>query len=107
MKKSAPAADGKQLVMIVDDEPDMLLMLKRVVTRQCGCEVIPASTGLMALRELETCRPDVVVTDIKMPDLDGLLLLKKITELDKTISVIIMTGYGTIEMAVQALKDGA
>ncbi|MBI4794041.1 MAG: sigma-54-dependent Fis family transcriptional regulator [Deltaproteobacteria bacterium] len=108
MKKSAaaPAAD-KQLVMIVDDEPDMLLMLKRVVTRQCGCEVILASTGLAALRELESCRPDVVVTDIKMPDLDGLHLLKKITELDKTISVIIMTGYGTIEMAVQALKDGA
>ncbi|MBI5557503.1 MAG: sigma-54-dependent Fis family transcriptional regulator [Deltaproteobacteria bacterium] len=109
MKKPAspPLPAGKQLVMIVDDEPDMLHMLKLVVARECDCEVILASTGRMALKELEHCRPDVVVTDIKMPDLDGLLLLKKITELDKTISVIIMTGYGTIEMAVQALKDGA
>ncbi len=42
-----------------------------------------------------------------MPDLDGLELLKRITSLDSTITTIIMTGYGTIEMAVQALKDGA
>ncbi|RJX20831.1 MAG: sigma-54-dependent Fis family transcriptional regulator [Desulfobulbus sp.] len=109
MKKldPAPAAHGKQLVLIVDDEPDMLHMLKLVVARQCDCEVILASSGRMALKELESNRPDVVVTDIKMPDLDGLQLLKKINSLDSTISVIIMTGYGTIEMAVQALKDGA
>lgn len=103
----APVTDSKQLVLIVDDEPDMLNMLKLVVARQCGCEVILASSGRLALEKLESCRPDVVVTDIKMPDLDGLQLLKKIVELDSTISVIIMTGYGTIEMAVQALKDGA
>ncbi|MHB8810773.1 MAG: sigma-54-dependent transcriptional regulator [Desulfobulbaceae bacterium] len=109
MKKAepSPATAGKQLVLIVDDEPDMLQMLKLVVARQCDCDVILASTGLMALKELESNRPDVVVTDIKMPDLDGLHLLKEISELDNTISVIIMTGYGTIEMAVQALKDGA
>ena len=109
MKKTepSPVTAGKQLVMIVDDEPDMLQMLKLVVARQCDCDVILATTGLTALKELENNRPDVVVTDIKMPDLDGLLLLKKIVELDSTISVIIMTGYGTIEMAVQALKDGA
>jgi DNA-binding NtrC family response regulator len=109
MKKtdSSPVTDGKQLVMIVDDEPDMLNMLKLVVARQCDCEVVLAATGLMALKELKNCRPDVVVTDIKMPDMDGLLLLKKINELDSTISVIVMTGYGSIEMAVQALKDGA
>jgi DNA-binding NtrC family response regulator len=109
MKKSPaePVSKVKALVMIVDDEPDMLQMLQRVVARQCDCDVVSASTGLMALKELENCRPDVVVTDIKMPDLDGLQLLKKIVALDSTISVIIMTGYGTIEMAVQALKDGA
>ena len=60
-----------------------------------------------ALQQLAAVRPDVVVTDIKMPDVDGLTLLKKIGELDPTVSVVIMTGYGTIDMAVQALKDGA
>lgn len=100
-------SDGKPLVLLVDDEPDMLKMLSIVVRRQCQCDVILASTGAMAIKEMESHSPDVVVTDIKMPDLDGLILLKKIRELDETISVIIMTGYGTIEMAVQALKDGA
>ncbi len=105
--ESLPVPDDKQLVMLVDDEPDMLHMLKLVLSRQCNCDTILATSGRNALKELEKHKPDVVVTDIKMPDLDGLLLLKKIMELDSTISVIIMTGYGTIEMAVQALKDGA
>lgn len=106
-KEPLPGNGRKPLVLIVDDERDMLNMLKLVVARQCDCEVMLATTGRMALTALESRRPDVVVTDIKMPDLDGLGLLKKVIELDDTISVIVMTGYGTIEMAVQALKDGA
>jgi len=100
------AALGKR-VMIVDDEPDMLNMLKLVLGKKCDCEVITAGSGKLALEQMETVHPDVVVSDIKMPDLDGLTLLKKIGELDPTVSVVIMTGYGTIDMAVQALKDGA
>ncbi len=96
-----------RLVMIVDDEPDMLSMLKLVLSKECRCEVLTAPSGLSALQLLQNHKPDVIVTDIKMPDLDGLELLKKIRELDSTISVVIMTGYGTIDMAVQALKDGA
>ncbi|MFH1217337.1 MAG: sigma-54 dependent transcriptional regulator [Pseudomonadota bacterium] len=102
-----PVPTDKPLVLLVDDEPDMLNMLSLIIRRQCQCDVILASTGAMAVREMESQSPDVVVTDIKMPDMDGLALLKKIREQDDTISVIIMTGYGTIEMAVQALKDGA
>jgi len=97
---------GKR-VMIVDDEPDMLNMLKLVLGKKCDCEISTAASGERALQQLATVRPDVVVTDIKMPDVDGLTLLKKIGEVDPTVSVVIMTGYGTIDMAVQALKDGA
>ncbi len=104
--KNIPTGN-EQLVMIVDDEPDMLNMLKLVVQRKCGCEVELADSGKTALDKLKTCRPDVIVTDIKMPDLDGLTLMQKVREIDETISVIIMTGFGTIEMAVQALKNGA
>lgn len=103
----SPAATLKKRVMIVDDEPDMLSMLKLVISKKCDCEIITASSGKIALQQMAETEPDVVVTDIKMPDLDGLTLLKKIGELDETISVVIMTGYGTIDMAVQALKDGA
>ena len=98
---------NRKLVIIVDDEPDMLSMLKLVIGKKCGCDVLTASSGIHALQLLEEHHPDVIVSDIKMPDLDGLELLKKIREHDPTISVVIMTGYGTITMAVQALKDGA
>lgn len=94
-------------VMIVDDEPDMLSMLRLIIEKKCSCRVISASSGLDALKKLSRCRPDVILSDIKMPDLDGLELLKKIKEHDRTISFVMMTGYGTIDMAVQALKDGA
>lgn len=100
-------AGFQRLVMIVDDEPDMLSMLRLVIGKKCACDIITAHSGLAALQLLEKHRPDVIVTDIKMPDLDGLELLKKIRKRDSTISTVIMTGYGTIDMAVQALKDGA
>lgn len=93
--------------MVVDDEPDMLTMLRLVLIKQCQCNVEVATSGLEALRKLENCRPDVILSDIKMPDIDGLTLLEEIKKRDPTISVIIMTGYGTIQMAVQAIKNGA
>lgn len=99
--------DNRKLVMIVDDEPDMLSMLRLVIDKKCSCDVITAPSGLAALEQLQKCRPEVILSDIKMPDLNGLELLKKIQEHDTTISVVIMTGYGTIDMAVQALKNGA
>lgn len=94
-------------VLIVDDEPDMRRMLRMVVEKKCGCEVMEAANGRLALGLLQKSIPDVVVSDIKMPDLDGLQLMSRIREADPTISIVIMTGYGTIDMAVQAIKDGA
>jgi DNA-binding NtrC family response regulator len=85
----------------------MLSMLRLTIEKKCACRVIPASSGMDALKQLGECRPDVILSDIKMPGLNGLELLKKIKEHDRTISIVIMTGYGTIDMAVQALKDGA
>lgn len=106
-QKNGAIITHQKLVMVVDDEPDMLSMLRLVLKKKCGCEVITANSGATALLLLKEHRPDVVVSDIKMPDLDGLQLLKKINKHDPSISVVIMTGYGTIDMAVQSLKDGA
>jgi len=91
----------------VDDEEDFLILLKKVISKKCSCDIALATSGSQALEMVESLRPDVVLTDIKMPDIDGLELLKKITALDSTITTVVMTGYGTIEIAVQALKDGA
>ncbi|BHH84785.1 sigma-54-dependent transcriptional regulator [Desulforhopalus sp. 52FAK] len=105
--KNGETADQQKLVMVVDDEPDMLSMLQLVLKKKCDCRVITASSGIEALALLRDNSPDVVVSDIKMPDLDGLQLLQKIQAHDSAISVVIMTGYGTIDVAVQSLKDGA
>jgi DNA-binding NtrC family response regulator len=107
MAANKKGESSSRLVMIVDDEPDMLSMLKLVISKKCECNVITATSGAAALDLLSNHKPDVIVSDIKMPDLDGLELLKEIRLRDETVSVVIMTGYGTISMAVQSLKDGA
>lgn len=107
IKNNSSFPTNDSLVLIVDDEPDMLAMLQLLVKKECDCRVITASSGAAALDLLQKEHPDVVVTDIKMPDVDGLQLLKQISSFDDTVSTVMMTGYGTIDMAVQAIKDGA
>lgn len=102
--------ERKQLkgrVLVVDDEEDFLTLLEKVILKKCRCDVALATSALSALEKVHSWEPEVVLTDIKMPDMDGLELLKNITKIDTTITTVIMTGYGTVEMAVQALKDGA
>lgn len=94
-------------LLIVDDERDLLNLLKKVLSKKCNCEISLAETGTKAQRLVQTWKPDVVLTDIIMPETDGLQLLTFIKATDPTISTIIMTGYGTVEMAVKALKNGA
>lgn len=97
----------KKRLLIVDDEKDLLILLKKVISKHCDCEIAIVQSAEEAMDTIATWHPDVVVTDIVMPEMDGLQLLEHISQRDRTISVIIMTGYGTIEMAVQALKSGA
>jgi len=94
-------------VLVVDDDPDMLLLLRRVIEKKCGGPVRTANSGEAAWQLLETWLPDVIVTDIKMPGMDGLTLLRQAKELAPNLAIILMTGYGTVDLAVQALKEGA
>ena len=99
--------EKEKRVLVVDDQRDMLLLLRKVITKKCNCEVKLADSGDAALALIETWIPDVVLTDIKMPGIDGVTFIRRLTRFDPTITTIVMTGYGTIEMAVQALKEGA
>jgi len=93
-------------VLITDDDGDLRELLTEAV-KNWGYEVSVAKDGEEALRRLRMERYDIVITDLMMPGMDGLTLLKKIKELDKEILVIIITGYATIETAVKAIETGA
>jgi DNA-binding NtrC family response regulator len=93
-------------VLVVDDEPDMVSNYVRLLGR-ARYQCLTASDGSQALGLLESERPDVVLTDLKMPGIDGLELLRRAHEIDPTLPVIVVTAFATIESAVAAVKEGA
>src|SRR5438552_8458175 len=93
-------------LLVVDDEPHILGVLKDVLVR-FGYRVTCASSGAEALTALRSELFDAAITDIRMPDMSGLDLLREIKKHDESIEVIVMTGYPTITSAVEALKEGA
>lgn len=93
-------------ILIVDDEINIRFVLSAMLKKE-GYAVASAADGLEALQFLKTGRIDVVVTDLKMPHLDGMGLLNRITEQFPEVPVIIITAYGTVATAVEALKKGA
>lgn len=97
----------KELILVVDDEEDMLRLLKRSLEPELGCEVITASSAEAALRLLKEKSPDLALIDMKMPQMDGMELLEHARRLNPWLTVVIMTAHGCIELAVQAIKMGA
>jgi two-component system nitrogen regulation response regulator NtrX len=93
-------------ILIVDDEPYILKSLSDLLKDE-GFEVTTASNGYEALQMIESESPDLVLLDIWMPGMDGIETLKEIKKENPFIQVIIITGHGTIETAVQATKLGA
>lgn len=94
-------------ILIVDDEVDLLQGLKRMIEAQLSARVLMADNGPDALDMIGKHPVDVVLTDIRMPTMDGMTLLRKIQKIDNTITVLIMTAFGTVERAVEAIKSGA
>ena len=93
-------------ILIVDDEESNRTALRRVLQRE-GYTVMEAGDGQEALRIARREPPAVMVTDLKMPKLGGLELLKRIKAGGSDIEVIVMTAYGSVETAVEAMKEGA
>ncbi len=93
-------------ILIVDDEPVVRDSLGKWFGEE-GYAVETASSAREALLKLPRERWDIILVDIKMPGMDGLELQRKIHEVDPDTAIIIMTGYASVETAVQALKDGA
>ena len=94
-------------LLIVDDEQDMLLLLRRSLESELDCRVQTASSAEKALQLLEAGTFDLVLADIKMPGMSGLALLESIKKDTPDLTVVMMTAFGHIEMAVDAMKRGA
>jgi two-component system NtrC family response regulator len=96
----------KGRVAVIDDEMDAAAALETLL-REDGYEVARAHDGRQGLTLLETFDPDVVLTDLRMPGMDGLELLARIKQSRPETMVILMTAYGTVKTAVKAMKLGA
>lgn len=93
-------------MMIVDDEKDFVEMLSLRLT-ETGQNVITAYSGMECLEKLEKANIDVVILDVKMPGMDGIETLQEIKKRYPLVEVIMLTGHGTIETAVEGMKLGA
>ncbi|MFH0931533.1 MAG: sigma-54 dependent transcriptional regulator [Candidatus Zixiibacteriota bacterium] len=93
-------------ILVIDDKESMRQMLAKTLESE-GFEVDTARDGEGGLDKAKEKRFDLVLTDLKLPKMDGLEVLSSIKDLDPEVAVIVMTAYGTIETAVQAIKQGA
>ncbi|MEW5735294.1 MAG: response regulator [Thermodesulfobacteriota bacterium] len=98
--------DAQIPVLVVDDEEDIREACTRILTRM-GCKVSAAPTGNDALSLMEEEPFSIVLLDLKMPGLDGMEVLRIIQERNKNVLIIVITGYATVETAIEAMKQGA
>lgn len=93
----------KETVLVADDEEDIRDLLA-LLLRDLGFEVIKAGDGLSAFSLFQELRPSIVVTDIKMPGMDGIQLLKRVKSEGKDTEVIMISGHGDLNLAIESLK---
>jgi len=96
---------AKQKILIVDDEIKLCKLLE--INFKDRYEIIISTNGKEALNIIKSFEIDLVLTDLRLPGIDGINLLEEIKAINPNIPVIIMTAYGTIESAVEAMKKGA
>jgi DNA-binding NtrC family response regulator len=93
-------------VLVVDDDPDLQEILG-ICLRNWGFEVASAANGNDGARLAESYHPDIVLSDVMMPDISGIDLLKSLLSKEPGRPVILMTGYSTSDIVAAAIKDGA
>ncbi|MEW6658591.1 MAG: response regulator [Thermodesulfobacteriota bacterium] len=94
-------------LLVVDDEPNMLRLLKTILMDKTGYEVTTTNNPLEVSKLLQEKRYDLVVSDLKMPLVDGMDLIDIIKKIDPQLPIIIITAYGTLETAEEAVQKGA
>lgn len=97
----------KAKLLIVDDEIDMLKLLSRSIPQHLDCEIETALSGEEAFNLVEQKPFDLALVDIRMPGIDGIEILERIKQIDPWLTVVMMTAYGAIDIAVESIKKGA
>ena len=96
----------EQRILAIDDEPHMLKLLERIITEKTPYRIVTTTNSLEVPKILEQSQYDLIITDLKMPGLDGLDLLKLVKENHRPEEVIIITAFGSLETAIEALSQG-
>jgi DNA-binding NtrC family response regulator len=94
-------------ILVVDDEPNMLRLLKTILMDKTGYEVTTTNNPLEVSKLLQESHYDLVVTDLKMPLVDGIDLIGIVKNIEASMPIIVITAYGTIETAEEAIQKGA
>src|SRR6059036_1300203 len=97
---------AKPLLVVVDDEAPVLKVIERVAGK-AGYDVVTCGSGSEAMRVLMRKPPDLAMVDLRMPDVNGLDLLRQIRSTAPSCEVILMTAYAAVDSAVEAIKLGA
>ena len=97
---------SENLIMVVEDDSSLREAIVETLNL-CGHGVIDYGDGIEALKELERIKPSLIISDVQMENIDGMDLMASIHRKDATIPVILITAFGTVEKAVDAIKSGA
>ena len=92
-------------VLVVDDEPGIALLCNRILAR-AGYDVLSETNPRVAIEHLQQKRFDLLVVDIRMPEVDGFDVISRAQMIQPDIAVLVMTGFGTVETAIRALRQG-
>ncbi len=94
-------------ILVIDDEVDMLSLIRLILTEKTDYEIITTNNPLEVSNLLNEKKFDVIVTDLKMPIMDGMDVVDAIRKQDELVPIIIITAYGSVESAEEAVKKGA
>ena len=96
-----------QQILIVDDEPGMIKLLERIFGEKTSYPIVTTSNSLEVPKLLEGGGFDLIITDLKMPGMDGMDILKMVRDQERFEQVIVITAFGSLETAIEALTHGA
>lgn len=94
-------------IVIVDDEPDILDLLKLILTERTGHKVLTTTDPHQALEWCKSRQADLLISDLRMPEMEGIELLKMVKQVDPNLPFVLITAFGTIESAVESMRHKA